>query len=258
MRIRLRWLLLLVFPALGQADPLQNVEVRLEPFPPLVHADGGGLAVDLLKLVAEDSDLEFSVQIMPYSRAKFQLRNGQTDLIGPIPVGMESREFYEYARELDWTFDTQADLYVLDRALLEPSALADLEIGVPLGNAEFFAELMDLPVSQFTESSLVNLVQMLARGRIDAVLFERASTFRTLGEQGVAGVYYQKLFSIPAGFAVRNDEQGNALGDGLDALLETVDHDRLLSAYHEYRTLPDSGEVNAAIRMLEARYSEVP
>lgn len=235
---------LLLLPQALQAEPVQ---VRLEPFPPLVNSDGSGLAVDLLELVAEHSGLEFAIQIMPYSRAKFQLRNGQADLIGPVPIGLESGDFYDYAVELNWRLDTQADLYVLDQELLAPAAVASLEIGVPLGNAEFFAELMDLPASQFTESSLVNLVQMLARGRIDALLFERASTFQTLEAHSVTDVHYQNLFSIPAGFAARNDEQGRVLRDTLDALLEDLDYSAILSAYHEYLSLPDAGKVTSGL-----------
>ena len=220
------------------------VEVRLEPFPPLVNEDGTGLAIDLLALVAQRSGLEFNIEIMPYSRALFQLRNGEADLIGPVPLGMETAGFYEYARELAWELPTQSDIYVLDPELLPAERLPSLDIGVPLGNAEFFSELLELPVEQFTESSLVNLVQMLATGRIDALLFERASTTETLREQGISGVHYRRVFSIPAGFAVRADEPGQALGQRLDAVFREVDGEAVLEAYQPYLDMPDQGRVD--------------
>lgn len=255
MIVRLLCVLFLLSPLLSFAEPAptEPVEVRLEPFPPLVNSDGTGLAVDLLQLVAAHSDLAFSIQIMPYSRAKFQLRNAQAELIGPVPLGMESHDFYEYAHELDWRLETHADLYVIDEELLVGSALPGLQIGVPFGNAEFFAELTDLPVSQFTESSLVNLVQMLARGRIDALLFERASTFRTLQAQNVVEVHYKRVFSIPAGFAVRDDAAGRVLAEKLDAALERLDYEPLLETYREYLSLPDQGRVDAGLIMVHGR-----
>ena len=234
--------LMLLVGACAAAD---RIEVRLEPFPPLVNEDGTGLAIDLLMLAAPKAGISFNIEITSYSRAKFQLRNGDADLIGPVPIGMESGGFYEYAQELEWQMPTQCDLFVLDPTLLEDQSLPTLDIGVPLGNAEFFADLLALPAEQFTESSLTNLVQMLATGRISAVLFERAATRAVLKNLDIEGVYYRRMFSIPAGFGVRADAEGRELARRLDELFRAIGDELILSAYQRYLTLPDQGRVDA-------------
>jgi len=225
------------------AEPV-TVRVKLEPFPPLVNPDGSGLAPQLLKHLEGLSELRFDIEVMSYSRAKFLLQNGEADLIGPVPVGMESKEFYLDAIELDWQVDTAADLYVMDRKLLDNKALHEFDIGTPLGNARFFAELTGVPARNFVEATLESLVQMLAIGRIDVLLFERASTLSMLGGMDIDDVYYRNLITIPAGFAVRSDNNGRQLKTYLDALLRDADISGLLAEYERYMNMPAEGPVS--------------
>ena len=220
------------------------LEVRLEPFPPLVNEDGTGLAVELLERVEEISDFRFNIRVMPYSRAKFEVRAGKADLFGPVPLGLETGDFEQWAHELEWHFDTRSDLFVLDEDNLDPERLQSLTIGVPLGNAGFFAALTGVPRDQFTETDLDNLIQMLASGRIDALLFERASTMRMLRRLDIEQVHYRNLYSIPAGFAVRRENGGEALAADLDTLFGEVDAEEITRAYRPYLELPDQGRVS--------------
>ena len=210
----------------------ETIQVRLEPFPPLVTEAGGGLTVALLKQLEAISDLHFDVVIVPYSRAKYQLRNGQADLIGHTPVGYESDEFYSYAQELDWQLPTAADVFAMDPAWLSlPRSGEEYYVGAPLGNAEFFSALYDVPIDRFVESTLPNLLQMLARGRIQALMFERASTRSYIWRARLEGVHYRMLGRINAGLAVRRDQQGDQLRARLEALIAKVDTRALLADY---------------------------
>ncbi|PKM22414.1 MAG: hypothetical protein CVV10_04420 [Gammaproteobacteria bacterium HGW-Gammaproteobacteria-14] len=225
------------------AEPVV-VRVKLEPFPPLVNSDGSGLAPQLLKHLETLSELRFDIEVMSYSRAKFLLQNGEADLIGPVPVGMESKEFYFDAIELDWQVDTAADLYVMDRAMLDQKELHDFDIGTPLGNARFFAELTGVPARNFVETTLESLVQMLVTGRIDVLLFERASTLSMLRQMNIEEVFYQNMVTIPAGFAVRANEDGLRLKTLLDELLRDADISALLAEYELYMSMPAEGPVS--------------
>ncbi len=238
-----RFLILLLFALHWLPLGAQEVEVRLEPFPPLVNEDGSGLAAELLAELEQASGLKFNIRIMPYSRAKHEVRMGAADMLGPVPLGKETDEFYGWARELDWHFDTRSDLYALEPENLDPDNLEALIIGVPRGNGEFFSELTGVPVDQFRESSLTNLARMLATGRVDALLFERASTFDTLSRLGIEGVHYRNLFSIPAGFAVHG-ENGRELAEELDVMLGEIDSLSVTSAYQRFLELPDEGVVS--------------
>lgn len=224
----------------------ETVEVRLEAFPPLVREEGSGLLVDQLRALEEDAGLEFNIEVVSYSRAKFQLRNGQADLIGLIPVGRETDDFYGYARELEWRVETRADLYAASPESLQGDAWKQALVGTPWGNAAFFSQLADVPVNLFVESSLANLVQMTSRGRLPVMLFERAATLNTLRQLEVDGLYYRNLFTIPAGLAVRDDDAGRRLGRLLDGLLPPVAQSRRFRAYRRYQQMPDRGRVTGA------------
>lgn len=238
-----RFLLLLLLGVHWLPLAAQQVEVRLEPFPPLVNEDGSGLAVELLAEVEKVSGLEFNIRIMPYSRAKHEVRMGAADMLGPVPLGKETDEFYEWALELDWHFDTRSDLFVLDAENLHPGKLESMVIGVPRGNSGFFSELTGVPRDRFRESGLTNLARMLATGRVDALLFERASTFDTLARLNIEGVHYRNLFSIPAGFALHR-EHGVELAERLDAALKEIDPSPVTSTYEYFLGLPDQGVVS--------------
>ena len=237
-------LLLVALMLTASGFEARSLEVRLEPFPPLVHEDGTGLAVELLERVEKISDFRFNIRVMPYSRARFEVRAGKADLFGPVPLGLETGDFEQWAHELQWYFETRSDLFALDGDNLDPERLQSLSIGVPLGNAGFFAALTGVPREQFTETDLENLVQMLASGRIDALLFERASTMRMLRRLEIEGVQYRNLYSIPAGFAVRRENGGEAMAARLDELFGEVDAEKIIRAYQPYLDLPDRGRVS--------------
>jgi polar amino acid transport system substrate-binding protein len=229
-----------IFALVVQASP---VEVRLEPFPPLVYEDGSGLMVEMLHEAAREAGLTLAVEVMPYSRAKYQLRNGQADLVGPVPLDRETREFYQYAVELDWRVPTKADLFSYAPDALRKEKWRQGSIGTPLGNADFFSGITGLPLDSFLEASLVELVKMLNSERIPVVLFERASTMTTMQNMEAGHFFYRNLFSIPAGFAVADTERGRALKASLDAHMRPPAELRSFAPYLRYLSLPDRGMV---------------
>lgn len=64
---------------------------------------------------------------------------------------------------------------------------------------------------------------MLKIGRIDAFIFERASSMETLKKLKIEGVSYKALEVIGASFGTRKDAQGNALKEKLDKAIKTID-----------------------------------
>lgn len=221
------------------------LRVSLEPFPPLVNADGSGLAIALLRRVEKASSLRFNIEIMPYSRARHLLRLGQTDVMGPVPLGLEDAAFYRDAVELAWRVPTITDLFVLDPELLASDRLSGLELGTTLGNGEFLSGLIGVSRENFVETSLENLVQMLLAGRIQGIVFERASTLSTFYQMGVDNVYFRSLGRIGAGFAVRADEHGEMLKNMLDPLLAKSANHGLFSTYNLFQRLPEKGVLSS-------------
>lgn len=241
----------------SESKPLR---VSLEHFPPLVNADGSGLAVELLRRVEEISSLRFNIEIMPYSRARHLLHMGQTDVMGPVPLGLEDADFYRDAVELGWYVPTMMDLFVLDPELMAEEKLFDLELGTTLGNRDFLSELSGVSRNRFVETNLENLVQMLLAGRIQGIVFERASTLSTFYRMGVRDVYFRALKRVNAGLAVRADEHGEMLKNTLEPLLEKSASHGLFSTYKLFQRLPKKGVLSrdGEIYSLEDDAGSVP
>lgn len=238
-----RLLLVAAFSLAHAQQPDAVIRVRLEPFPPLITEQGGGLAVDILRHAEQQLPYRFDIQIMSYSRARFLLERGQADVLGATPAGAESEAFYRYAEELAWRAEMNVDLFVLDPALLAPERRRTLLLGTPLGNGAFLAELTGLPRQNFIETTLPNLVRMLRAGRIDGILFERASTMTAIQEQQLPGVHYQRLLSQPASLAVARTAQGRALKAALDPFFNSEYAQQKLQQYHRYNAMPLRGVV---------------
>ncbi|AJQ93181.1 substrate-binding periplasmic protein [Gynuella sunshinyii] len=223
----------------------ETVKVMLEPFPPLITEDGKGLSVDFLREVEKISDLKFEIMIVNYARAKSELQSGNVDLIGHTPYEMEVPEFYTYSQELKWSINSPADLYSLDAAKISEDSFRTLKrIGTPKGNEGVFSEILAIPVGQFVGgNSVESLLKMLESGRIDALLFERASVMNTMQSQSIHGVYYRNAVHIPIGFAVQKTAKGDQLKTKLESLFKQVDQDKVYEPVNKYWKLSDEGKI---------------
>ena len=220
------------------------INVGLEPFPPLITKDGKGYSVDMLRAVEKISDLTFNITVMPYNRAKHELKKGRVDLIGHTPHQLETKEFYTYAQELEWGIIVPVDIYSMNEANLDPKIFRTLKrIGTPRGNEGFFSQLYGIPIKQFHTGTIESLLRMMKKGRSDLFLFERASTMSRIQKLGIKNVFYRQIDRIPASFAVRKSEHGTELKNKLDALIKKVDQERIFSGVTKYWSLPESGVV---------------
>jgi polar amino acid transport system substrate-binding protein len=242
--------------------PLANhtkISVGLEAFPPLVNEDGTGFVINMLNALQEDTKLDFNYQIMTYARAKKELENHRIDMIGLTPKDSETAEFYQYGQELTWHFDTKVDLYSTSPANFDLDTLPNDSIGTLIGNADFFAELAQVPREKFIEvSSLSRLIMMMARDRIKVVLFERVAMMSTIEQlqhdlrtkipteynspESPQKIYYQKFKIIAGSLAVAKNEAGDHLKKQLDELL-TDNTSQYFKTITPYAKLPDKGVI---------------
>ena len=190
----------------------ENVTVGLEPFPPFVDEHGRGLTINMFREIEKISPIRFHVEIMTYARAKHELSKGRLSIAGHTPKDLETSSFYQYAQELNWKIDTTSDLFVFNRKFLDLAKIKRERIGTTLGNAHFFAEILGIEKERFIEvKDLGNLVSMFQRGRIDVLLFERASVMTLLQQRNIKGVFYQSIGNIPASIAVAKTPAGDRL-----------------------------------------------
>ncbi|GLX77531.1 hypothetical protein tinsulaeT_08710 [Thalassotalea insulae] len=240
----MKWLLVIgfLFTAFCGKCATRAITIAFEPFPPFITEQGDGLTVDMLHAIEEISNFEFDVQVMTYARAKHELKYGRIDIAGHTPKNLETPSFYQYALELDWQIQTTSDLFALQPQFLSIEQIKEKRIGTTSGNAVFLAQQLGIDASMFVEvRALEQLVDMLIKGRIDVLLFERASVMTLLAEKGVYGVYYQSIAQVPASIAVSNNEQGKALKQSLDSAIKRLDLDSIFSGYLKYIYLPSSG-----------------
>ena len=148
-----------------------EIDVGFEPFPPLINEDGSGYLIDLLNALTKDSPLTLNYQLMTYARAKQELKHTRIDLIGLTPKNSETSQFYQYAQELNWSFDTTVDIFSIAKVKLHPSKLPNRSIGTLLGNADFFSEKFGIAKEKFVEvRSLAQLIKMMELNRLSFII----------------------------------------------------------------------------------------
>lgn len=223
----------------------ETIIVGMEPFPPLIVDKNTGYTIDLLKEIESISDLKFTIDIMPYIRAKKSLESGRVDIIAHTPYKAETKDFYNYAQELDFEIETINDFYVTDEAKLKD--ISKLKIGIPRGNEEFASEFLGIPVANFYLGTTENLLKMLNAGRIDAFWFERASTMLTLKKLQLDNIHYMKFPKeyFAAGIAVKKDNRGTELKKKIDSLINQIDLKRIFKDYSRYLDMPDKGVISS-------------
>lgn len=228
---------------LGLPLASQTVQVGLEPMAPLINDANSGYTINLLKAIEGVSTLRFTIVVMPYSRGRMSLKNGEIDLLGHTPYQAEAKDFFEFAQEIKWSVLVKTDFYALKPEHLKPGPGA--KVGVPRGNKEFASEVTGIPVQQINDSAdLDNLVQMLALGRLDAIWWERASTMTSIKKLKTENILYKEVPGPSAGLAVGKGAKGSKLKADLETAIQKVDTKKIFAAYNPYITMPASGNVS--------------
>ena len=243
MKIKMVLISLMMLNILVSLGHSEVIKVGLEPFPPLINEDATGFSIDMLHAIEKVSDMIFLIKIMQYNRAKLKLKNGQKDLIGHTPYQVETKDFYVYAQELNWSMGTFVDIFSMNKANLEPKKFKTLKIGTPWGNEGFFSKLFEIPISQFHPASLNNFIKLMKKKRIDLFIFERASTMIIVKENKVKNMFYRQLDSISVGLAVGKGAKGDNLKKKLDASIQKLNQQNIFGKYFKYLKMPKSGVV---------------
>ncbi|XQW84131.1 hypothetical protein ACOYR1_13425 [Thalassotalea piscium] len=222
----------------------QELTIGIESFPPVFDKHAQGVGTDLLKRIEQVSDLTFNLQIMTYARAKKELQNQRIDIIGLIPKGLETKDFYQYAIELDWYFNNSVEVFSTEKKYLKLNSIPVNSLGTLVGNAAFFSEKFNIPLNKFVEvASLEQLVKMLDKKRLKAILFERAAVMSSIQNYINTPIYYRYLDTIPATLAVAKTKEGRQLKKMLDSLIIEVNQAQNFQKRGNYYRLPNFGIV---------------
>lgn len=229
----------LVFTLFTHSLCAQQVTIALEPMPPFVTHETTGEIIDLLQEIDSDSPLNFQILIMPYNRAIRELKQGRVDMIGLTPIGLETPDFYQFAQDIDWGFDTALGVYALSPTTLKKELHQLTRIGIPRGNEHFHAKTLNIPITHFIPGEITNLVEMLLVGRLDLVIFEHNAISRAIyATQQQDLVYFKLLSTIKTGFSVQKNQAGNQLKEQIEERLKKIATDRYLLS------VPDNQQLN--------------
>ncbi|AWL12183.1 hypothetical protein HMF8227_01710 [Saliniradius amylolyticus] len=224
--------------------------IGLEPFPPLITADRQGMTVRFLQSIEQRlPEHHFKIMIMPYNRAKKELKEGRLDMIGHTPYQKETQDFYEYAEEIHWSIAAPLDIYSIQRDYLEPEVFSKLNhIGTPRGNEDFLAELLGLSPKQFfAAGNIDNLVEMMGIGRIPAFIFARAPTVSMIQKLDLRGIYYRNLVTLHASLAVSKTASGQQLQALMEEAIEQMDVEKWFHRQYHYNDMAEQGIVPVSI-----------
>lgn len=231
----------------------QILSVGLEPLPPLINYDKTGFSIDLLREIERNSDIEFKMTIMPYNRAKWNLKKGVTNMIGHTPHMQETEDFFKYAIELDWHIPAKIDIYSIDKTKLDLLDINEnFKIGTPRGNEGFLSEITGIPEGRFYNGSIDNLLKMLELKRIDIFIFERSSTMTHIEKLKIKNIFYKNIDIVSAGFAVQNNKNGIILKNKLDKIIRGIDVNKIFSEQMDFINLPDEG----LVKIKKTEYAE--
>ncbi|MFC5586413.1 amino acid ABC transporter substrate-binding protein [Nitratireductor kimnyeongensis] len=225
-----------IFAATVSASQAETVRVGMSggyfPFTFVKQDKLQGFEVDFIDAVVKETGDEVEYVTMSFSGLVGALESGRIDTIAnQITITPE--------REAKFAFSQP---YVIDGAqvvvkkgnegeITGPESLKGRSVAVNLGS-NFEQLLRELPYSDEIEIKTYesNLEQETALGRVDAFVMDRVSASQVIKETPLPLSLAGKPFSeIRNALPFRNDDQGKALRDRVDAAITTLKENGTLS-----------------------------
>lgn len=189
--MRFCWLILLLLAPLCRAGdaPLRVMTDLWPPFR-MESASGElqGLDIDLLAELSRRTGLRFEVQRVPWARGLAALEQGRADLMTGLARTPERERYIHY---LERPYYACAPRFYASPALAaqlgDYAALRGLRIGYVLESAYFQPFDGDAGLDKVGVSNESQLLEMLARGRIDALVGTDCQVDYALLDPALAG-----------------------------------------------------------------------
>jgi len=225
------WLLaLLTLATLCRADDAEPLRVMTDLWPPFrMEGENGrlqGLDIDLLDELSRRTGLRFEVQRAPWARGLAALEQGSADLMTGLA---RTPERERYIRYLDAPYYACSPRFYASPALAmrlnDYASLRGLRIGYVLESVYFQPFDDDQALDKVGVSNESQLLEMLVRGRIDALVGTDCQVDYALLAPELAGRIVKAAFRPEArtalyiGFSRKRLARMPALAAALDQLL---------------------------------------
>lgn len=219
-----------------------EIAVGLEHAPGLLQQNGKG-AIDMaLHDIEKKSDsFHFSITYLSYLRAKIELEKGHIDMIGLTPKDYETKDFYSYARETDWSLDTDLVLFCNTHSALD---LAHGEmVGTPAGNEGFVAETLKMRGARFVTGTLVSLVKRLKKHRIPCIAFEQYSVLKLAHNNRIKQLYFKRIAKVRGSFAFRKSFRNKKISKAIEEALRELNWNKYLKGLKKIPVGEETGKI---------------
>jgi polar amino acid transport system substrate-binding protein len=225
------WLfILLVLAPLCRAGEVQPLRVMTDLWPPfrMLKEDGHlqGLDIDLLNELSRRTGMRFEVRRAPWARGLAALEQGSADMMTGLA---KTAERERYIRYLDAPYYACAPRFYASPALAtllnDYASLRGLRIGYVLESVYFQPFDSDKALDKVGVSNEQQLLEMLALGRIDALVGTDCQVDYSLLDPKLAGRIVKAAYQpqerteLYIGFSRKRLERMPELAAALDTLL---------------------------------------
>jgi polar amino acid transport system substrate-binding protein len=209
-----------------------------------VNGTVSGPLIEILNEAARIRGYTVSWQIMPFARTLKRLESGDTDLAPGVIVNAERKGFVDFIGPFG--YDHRPVSFLVrseDRHRLSSyDELKKIRVGVKQGTIYFPRFDADTTIERIESKDDLNLVQMLARKRFDAMIVNEKeaaeaviSTYRL---SGLSWADYEIPRSQPRYYALSKKSRHRALGPALSETIRNLSTSGRIAEIYKAHGLP--------------------
>lgn len=191
-----------------------------------------GFEVDLMNAIGEEIGRDIQFETMSFSGLIGALQAGRIDTVAnQITITPEREEAFIFSEPYVYDGAQIVTREGNEDTISGPDDLSGKSVAVNLGS-NFEALLRDLPNASEIDIRTYesNIEQDTALGRVDAFVMDRVSSAQVIKESPLPLALAGQPFSeIRNAYPFRDDEEGQALRDEVNAALETLREDGTLA-----------------------------
>ena len=224
-------------PALAQTEPLRvGMSGGYFPFTFVRQDELQGFEVDLMNAIGEEIGREVEFVTMSFSGLIGALDSGRIDTVAnQITITPEREEAFIFSEPYVYDGAQIVTREGNEGSISGPEDLKGKSVAVNLGS-NFEDLLRELPYADEIDIRTYesNIEQDTALGRVDAFVMDRVSSSQVIEESPLPLALAGKPFSeIRNAYPFRDDEEGRALRDEVNAALETLREEGTLAEISE-------------------------
>lgn len=221
------------FPSQLMSAP-QTIHLVTESWLGYTNEDGSGFYFDILKQVFPEKDWQLKIDIAPFSRVRYLLNHERADMALGFYAGDKTKAIYSSQPvEVD-----SVDIALTPEMAEVWNGLESLSFKKVQAMLKYrYDEFIDVPMYYEESSSLLEMLNRVNRGHIDAVLDYKPAMLDKVANlsQPRQFVILDNVFRTEIYFVFAKNEKGERLKAHFDIELQKmIDSGELDQLFHQY------------------------